>query len=272
MTSYNWPTWADIAGTKFDIFENWGQSGAGNHCIFNQVIDCDVKNYLTPDDTVAILWTSPARHDYYAGNRWGHVHHVFNSDNNVLHCPDGYWLDTFSYIYSIEQILKHRQINYVMASWVDYTTLDSKFHEKYKNLLSKISYVPFSKQSNLVKKVHDIDELMEKLYNNLHGPDWPPLEFIKKNQYSTTPGIQKEIDNFFNDLKNDKRVSMTELELDLHPLPSEHLNIAKIIFPDLNFGTIMEKQVFLMDSVLKDGNLPPFGNGWQHFLEPGKKL
>ena len=253
MTQHDWPTWADIAGTKFKYFENWGEKGAGNHFIFNSIIQCDIKNNLTPDDTVAVMWSSPARHDYFSGNRWGHAHHVFNIENNIAPCPEGYWLITFSYIYAIDQILKNRKIPYIMTSWVDYNTLDSKFHRMYESLLSTICYIPISKKTNQVAILPDTDQLMQSLYDCLSGPDWPSLTEIKKNQYSTTPAIQKEIENFWRDLKNDKRMSIASIVPDKHPLPGEHLTIAKKLFPNLDLDTNTEKWILGLENKLKNG-------------------
>ena len=252
MTQYNWPTWADIIGTKWKYFENWGKEGAGNHFIFNSVIECDIKHNLTSNDTVVIMWTAPARYDQYIVNKWGHAHHIFNTDNNMAPCPDGYWLISFSYMYAINQLLKNRKIPHVMGSWVDFSKGDSKFHEMYKNLLTEIQYFPISMKSNIVPKITDIDTVMKFLYDALSGPDWPSLEDIKKNQYSTTPAIQVEIDNFWKDLKNDKRVAITSMVSDQHPLPSEHLNIAKAIFPTLNLDDSLQ-QVCMLDTKLKNG-------------------
>lgn len=240
VTQYHWPTWADIAGTKWNHFENWGEAGAGNYFIFNSIIECDAINNITPDDTVAIMWTAPARQDFYSVNRWGHTQSIFNTDNLIAHCPDGYWLSTFSYIYAIDQILKNRKIPYTMATWVDYSDSDSKFHQMFENLLSHIQYIPLSLKPILIPKINAIDTLIENLYNSLSGPDWPSLEDIKKNQYSTTPSIQQEIDFFWKALKKDKRID-SAAELDGHPLPSEHLKIANKIFPELDLSTDEEK-------------------------------
>lgn len=252
MTQYFWPTWADIAATKFEKFENWADPGAGNHYIFNSIIECDVKNNLVAEDTIVVMWSGPVRHDYYAVNKWGHVHQKFNHDNNMLHCPDGYWADTFSYIYAVDQILKQRGISYAMTSWLDYNKFDSRFHERYKNLLNDICYIPISKQPNLVTVIQQHEEIITKLYDALSGPSWPSLENIKQNWYSTTPEIQKEIDDFWKHLHADRRVEMTFTETNLHPLPSEHLKIAKLIFPTLDFGVDIEKKVQILDDKLKN--------------------
>jgi hypothetical protein len=253
MTQYNWPTWADLAGSQWEEFQNLGEPGAGNHFIFYSVIECDIVNKFTSNDTVVIMWSGPARHDFYSGNRWGHVSNIFNTDNNIAHCPDGYWLDTFCFIHATCEILDNRKIPYMMLSWIDYTKLDSKFHKKYKNLLQKIKYIKISNKLNLVPKISNIDKLMQVLYEAMHGPDWPSLENIKNNQYSTTPEIQEEIKIFWQNLKKDNRANVASMEMDGHPLPGEHLNMAKKIFPKLKFGTDIEEWVKLLDTSLKNG-------------------
>jgi hypothetical protein len=258
MTQYNWPTWADILGIKWKYFENWGEPGAGNYFIFNSVIECDIKNNLTPNDTVIIMWTAPARHDCFSGNKWGHSHHIFNVDNNIAPCPDGYWLMSFSYIYAVDQILKNRKIPCKMTSWLNYNHFNSKFHHMYKNLLSNIQYVPVSTQVNKVPNFNDIDQMMKILYNNLSGPDWPTLEDIKQNQYSTTSAIQQEIEGFWTHLNNDKRVSIASTVIDKHPLPGSHLKIAKTIFPELDIDEDTKKWVQLLDNKLKNGEYIKF--------------
>ena len=254
ITQYDWPTWADIAGTKWNKFENWGESGAGNQFIFNSIIECDVKNNLNSDDTVVVMWTGPARLDYFSGNRWGHQHFIFNTDNQIAYCPDGYWLTTFSFIHAINQIFKSRGISYKMVSWVNYSQLDSKFHSMFTNLLSGIRHIPLSMKEHCVPKLADIDNLTNTLYNALSGPDWPSLDNIKTNQYSTTPEIEKEIKNFWKDLKNDARVNISCIQPDRHPLPSEHFNIAKQLFPELEFDSTVAQWIKDLDEQLKDGN------------------
>jgi hypothetical protein len=154
-----------------------------------------------------------------------------------------------------------------MTSWVDYTNFDSKFHLMFENLLSTICYIPISRKKNLVPTLPDIDQLMQALYDGLSGPDWPSLKEIKKNQYSTTPAIQKEIENFWRDLKNDKRVSITSTTLDPHPLPGEHLIIAKKIFPNLDLNQDTEEWILSLHNKLKNGEYVNFDKNL-----PRKKL
>ena len=70
FTNYHWPTYADILGTQFDAFFNWGRSGAGNLFIFNSLMEAHKRNKLTKDDVVCVMWSSISREDRYVGKNW----------------------------------------------------------------------------------------------------------------------------------------------------------------------------------------------------------
>jgi len=70
FTNYRWSTWADCLAPEFDEFYNWGQSGAGNHFIFNSVMEADQRHRFTDKDTVVVCWTNIMRDDRYVKNKW----------------------------------------------------------------------------------------------------------------------------------------------------------------------------------------------------------
>ena len=61
FTNYRWSTWADCLAPEFDSFENWGQAGAGNHYIFNSVMECDQRHNFGAGDTVVVCWLERSR-------------------------------------------------------------------------------------------------------------------------------------------------------------------------------------------------------------------
>lgn len=79
FTNYRWSTWADILGVHYDEYQNWGQSGAGNHYIFNSVIEADQRHCFGPDDTVVVCWTSAYREDRYT-DRWQTLGNIYYTD------------------------------------------------------------------------------------------------------------------------------------------------------------------------------------------------
>jgi hypothetical protein len=79
FTNYRWSTWADCLAPEFDYFENWGQSGAGNHYIFNSIMEADQRHHFGAGDTVVVCWTNVMREDRYT-DRWQTL-------GNITTCP-----------------------------------------------------------------------------------------------------------------------------------------------------------------------------------------
>jgi hypothetical protein len=79
FTNYRWRTWADILGTEYREFYNWGQSGAGNHFIFNSIVEANQQHNFTAGDTVVVCWTNVMREDRYT-DRWQTL-------GNITTCP-----------------------------------------------------------------------------------------------------------------------------------------------------------------------------------------
>lgn len=79
FTNYRWSTWADILGVHYDEYQNWGQSGAGNHYIFNSVMEADQRHCFGPNDTVIVCWTSVNREDRYT-DRWQTLGNIYYTD------------------------------------------------------------------------------------------------------------------------------------------------------------------------------------------------
>lgn len=79
FTNYRWSTWADILGAHYNEYQNWGQSGAGNHYIFNSVMEADQRNQFCAGDTVIVCWTSAHREDRYT-DRWQTLGNIYYTD------------------------------------------------------------------------------------------------------------------------------------------------------------------------------------------------
>lgn len=115
FTNYRWSTWADCLAPEFDRFENWGQAGAGNHYIFNSVMECDQRNNFGPDDTVVVCWSSIDREDRYVDGRWhtpGNAYfatNVYNHEYLKTHIDErGYLIRDLAYIKAVKTLLESR--------------------------------------------------------------------------------------------------------------------------------------------------------------------
>ena len=115
FTNYRWSTWADCLEPEFDYFENWGQAGAGNHFIFNSVMEADQRHHFGKDDTIIVCWTSINREDRYVDGRWhtpGNAHfatNVYNSAYLKTHLDErGYLIRDLAYIKAVLVLLQSR--------------------------------------------------------------------------------------------------------------------------------------------------------------------
>ena len=121
-TNYRWPTWVDCLSPEFDHAHNWGQSGAGNHYIFNSVMEADQRHQFDLNDTVVVCWTSTTRDDRYVDGRWHTLGNMFASpiyreDYLKTHVDErGYLIRDLAYIKAVKTLLNHAQTTWRFLS------------------------------------------------------------------------------------------------------------------------------------------------------------
>jgi hypothetical protein len=227
LTSYNWPTWADILGKEFKKFENWGRPGAGNNFIFNSLIECLSRNQISKNDTVIIMWSGITRIDCYQMNEWSHYHSVFDK-NLPVSCPYGAEIISYALFCAADKLLSLLGVKYYMLSFLDYDS-DSKAGLLYKNTLDKITKINFpmvEKEVTITAQHKLID-----VYTRFAGIEWPKLEEIfkyDKSQYSAI--INAEVAEFIDLLNQNKHLYFTKIINDSHPTPNEHLEAINTVF------------------------------------------
>lgn len=138
FTSYKWPTWADLLSLSYDSFENWGKPGGGNRYIFESIVECDVLNDFSEDDTVVIMWSTHQRFDrYHETDGWITPGNVFNSPYSPSFIKN-YWsikggvLHSSNAIKAAQEYLSNKNVKWYMASMMDlnvlYETTDEKVY------------------------------------------------------------------------------------------------------------------------------------------------
>lgn len=203
FTKYSWPTWADILGREFDTYQNWGQLGAGNQFIANSLVECHLKNNLTPDDTVCIMWTSLSREDRYVQNHWVTPGNIFYA----THVYDRSWIEKFAdvrgyYIrdlatmWLVDQFLEKIQCKRMYFSMVDITNtaelVDSDTSDQVADLLESYRPVLEKIRPSVHRVVFDLDwnsrplpdfrpqgtlRLWRTWYRDVRAPNWPDCNF-----------------------------------------------------------------------------------------------
>ena len=231
FTNYKWNTWADIIGRDYEVFENWGQSGAGNQFVLNSLTECIQRNCLDSNDVVMIMWSTPCRDDRYVNKHWITKGNVFNSDYpkewQENYCdPFGFLLRDLSFIASAKNILENLNIQYHMFSltdfslqetqntthysWLSFETIFAK-PNKTKDKLLKL-YQPvldvilpdvfslvykndwFSCEDRLNYELIAIETLLKSRWEIWRGSDWPSLQDYVHNKQNLDNDVLKEID------------------------------------------------------------------------------
>jgi hypothetical protein len=130
FTNYRWSTWADCLAPEFDYFENWGQSGAGNHYIFNSIMEADQRQMFGPNDTVIVCWTTATREDRYVQGRWqtlGNMHScpIYNPEYLKTHVDDrGYLIRDFAFVKAVKTLLENRPgVNWKFMSMMEIASM-----------------------------------------------------------------------------------------------------------------------------------------------------
>lgn len=200
FTNYRWSTWADCLAPEFDYFENWGQAGAGNHYIFNSIIEADQRHNFGPNDTVIVCWTNTMREDRYIKNSWVTLGNIATSPiftkefitNSV--CERGNLIRDLAFISAIKNLLMAK--NSVSVKFLSMCSI-----------LQLDPWQPQQHQHNDVVKIYQdaIDFIMPSFIDVLGQEYW---------------NTQKE-----------KRFKYPEGGVDYHPTPEEHLAYLDAVLP-----------------------------------------
>lgn len=284
FTQYFWPTWADIVGQEFESYENWGQSGGGNQFIFNSLIECIVKNKISKNDTVIIMWTNISREDRYLDGKWltpGNIFGQFSySQDFVKEFADtrGYFIRDCNAIFATQNILKNIGCKFYFLSMVPLTNPD-QYHadnctDKIADLLTYFKPTLDQIRSSIYEVIFNFDwrsrprpfvydghlSGKETQYNTIKDPSWPSWPRFSHNTteehaFLTTLSdkIKKEcleifgLDLYKSTTSNDTPVSRVK-RYDLHPTPSEHLEYLEKVLPEISISQSTKDWVAHVDA------------------------
>jgi hypothetical protein len=277
FTNYKWPTWADILAKDFDHYENWAQEGGGNHFIFNSLNEAIVRNNISKDDTVIIMWTSIIREDRYVNGRWiarGSIYNQskdFYDDHFIKNCTDnrGYLLRDLAFIHAAGKMLDQLGVNYVFLSMIplsnvdDYTKTNAdnvddvlKLYKETIDVIKPSIYEVVFNFNWFSREFLPSDAHVKQEYKKLAGAEWPVYEeFVKKLFNGIKKSIVDEIEKY--DLHNKLYRSNRG---DSHPTPIEHLEYIDQVLPNFVVSDLTRRWVKEIDRKLRQGL--PFNDMW----------
>jgi hypothetical protein len=171
FTNYRWSTWANCLGPEFDFFENWGQGGAGNHYIFNSVMEADQRYNFGVDDTVIVCWSTYMRDDRYIDHRWHTLGSMFNCpiynpEYLKTHVDDrGYIIRDLAYIKAVKCLLESK----VDLTWKFLSLANLK-------LGTRCETDPGEPQDVMMLYSNVLDSILPSYQEVLYPNGWPDRE------------------------------------------------------------------------------------------------
>jgi hypothetical protein len=199
FTNYKWQTWADIIGTQFSEFQNWGKSGAGNFFISSSLYECHSIHKITKDDLVLIMFSSIDRFDFInqksdfetSGSIYGENHSLYGDFVfNKWSEESGLYNSWFS-IASAKQLLDSIGCDYQLMKAFNFNQVDGpREYEKSRNPNHRVdicldlidemvkgeNIVEFHKQKNQHYYFEDLPNKVDG-----HPPISVHLEWVKQN-------------------------------------------------------------------------------------------
>ncbi len=203
FTRYKWLTWADLISDQFDEYQNWGNSGSGNHFIFNSLIECNQRNKLQKSDTVVICWTNVDREDRYT-SLWLNPGNIYTQNTYPAD-----WVKEFV----TEKGCLIRDLAFIKATKLILDNIGCKY--------LFLSIVPFN-YNNYNKHSTNNNDILD-LYKDV-------LETIKGSYYEIIFNFQWQC-----------RSKIDTTYLDYHPLPDDHAKYINLVMPEYEITASMKK-------------------------------
>lgn len=221
FTDYFWPTWADVLGKQFDFYENWGRRGAGNEFITNSIVECGQRNKFTTDDTIAIMWSSSMRDDYYCDNQWILLGQKLSTItktkqykglNNQLFANDnrGCYIRDLGFIFLIKNYLDTIGCKYYFMSIVDIPLLTDKEKKLFGEDLNDVFevYKDLNLENLILPSVHkaifNYNWLTTSYYPHIAATDHHPLplDHLKYTQKVLPYIIQQDTIDWIDEIQS----------------------------------------------------------------------
>ena len=274
-TEYHWPSWADLIGTEFDYFENWGVRGIGNRGIAERISECHMTHNFTKDDTIIVQWSTHLRFDWYkevpgpdhreAGwKTCGSIFAYYNSKIfdkkwiDLFFSEPAYMMHTFNHIGLVQGLLESTGCTWYMTSIGDLRnagadiTVSNLFKEysihsnfEHKNTIIQDHYPHFKfyeeaiwdrYSSHWLKPIHLFS-------NESHDKYWWFREDEQSSWRETHPSITHYRNWIFTELKDKISLSTTTLS-EIDKITDSIEDLKQSSFDFVNFIEELHKNNF----------------------------
>jgi hypothetical protein len=222
FTNYKWLTWADIIGNDIEYYENWARPGAGNHFIFNSIIEADARHKFNKDDLIIVFWSPKEREDRYFNNEWliassSGQEIIYGKDWVTKYGADtrGFLIRDLAYMKAVQTILKNKKCDWANFTWYEFFN-SAELRE------------PFKKSKDKESVLHLWKETSQQVYQGGSIAEF----FDDRDVIELYQDVFTNIDatyKWFNDGRIETRVVPNH---DLHPTPAEALGFLDWVWPN----------------------------------------
>ena len=221
FTKWCWPTWADILAKNqsYDLYENWGEPGAGNLFIFNSIIECNLRHKFTKNDTVRVMWSTTHRKDQYRDHKWDLGSGIRSVKMLKAEPFDlrGYYIRDMAFIHAIDQLMSSICCDFLMMSM---TSLVNGWAGAAENPMTQSPEFMIMEREE-VENCYDIIDLYQETLNKIcpsvhkvvYNHDWTSRPQHVKNDFHPSPLLHLEyLDKIFGDgyISSDTRNTVKE--------------------------------------------------------------
>lgn len=272
FTKWNWPTWADIIGSTFQEYHNWGRPYLGNTYISHSIVEAHLKHDFRPTDTVIVMWSNFGRTDQYKDNKW--IGHLTAKEN--INDLRGSMLQDLSAIFLIKNLLESINCKWYFCSIVDFPNVVCDDHGPFgvpSTVPDDVSdivnlYQPIL--GDLLPSVHSVvfdynwhsralpdptnsqmnnNEWVRESYNSCKGIDWPNFDdYVVGKTANCSKDILKEIQ--IKDMQ-EKWTKSLNPRFDYHPTPIEWLEYVQCVFPQYTIDYHVEQKLKDLEQQLR---------------------
>jgi len=267
FTKYSWSTWADILGKEFEIYTNYGRTGAGNTYIFNHVMQAVAEEKMSSADTVIIMWSTIPREDRYIKNSWNTPGNIYNQEfyeEGFMKYvdPEHFLIRDLAHIAAVYHVLENVKCKFIFLSMMPVSHikeyLNQNFLDKFfKKHLTDTFINKYKKYINFIRP-----SMFEVVYynnwysrsNELHkeprwydfvkGADWPTPEQWESRDFKLSTEIEEEICRFLqaNHINEILKFKMWQ-KIDHHPTPKLHLEYIDSVLPEFKISETTRRLV-----------------------------
>jgi hypothetical protein len=245
LTNYVWPTWADIIGQDIPIYENWAHPAAGNHYIFNSVMEADAVHNFTQDDLIIIMWSNMLREDRYVKGQWIH-----DGPDSVKSRYGSQWVNNFyldnraqlihnlAHIKATHEFLSNKQSDWASLAMSIYLT-STAFNPTLDSTLKDKEFAVWTEKCQSVCK-REIQHLQDNYFND--------ADVI--TTYQQTLQYISGVYSWFRSTHCEGRIAPNN---DRHPIPKEALQFLDYVWPNNTISQETRNQIEVWNTEIFNG-------------------